>query len=416
VKLVVYRTGRVLEPLGDPVSEAHVGVRTLGEHQRGLASLLGLAFQEAPDANAVDTGGEPALVLADHTLVTARLVRALLRVTRSSTADARVALPGSRFVTLYGQHQGTTPLADGGAAYDAWLFPTGLQAGAFPARSAAAAPLVVPFKEKVIPFPVPPNIVGRPQHDHPLTTTIALHVKHWVHLLWANNLWPQVELVERITSAPLSTAWRLLTGLRLGKQATFWALARRFTYVGRGVDIHPTACVEASVLGEGCSVGPFALVRGSVLGKGVRVEERANVCFSTLGDRDFVSKNSTVVLCAGYPDADLCVNGMQYCLAGRHAALTSLVRPMDMKYRDDVTVVMDGQPVPIRELMVGVCFGHRCFVGPDVLIGPGREIPNDAVVAPPPGSVMSRVDPEARAGGPCFVDRGVLKPLRPGDG
>jgi carbonic anhydrase/acetyltransferase-like protein (isoleucine patch superfamily) len=236
-----------------------------------------------------------------------------------------------------------------------------------------------------------------------------------VHALWLSNLWPQIEMVERITQSPLSTAWRLLRAVRPTPSATRWAVARSFNQVGRGVEIHPSAVVELSVLGDGVKVGPFALVRGAVLGRDVRVEERANVMFSTLGDRCYVSKNSTVFACLGYPDADLCINGMQYCVAGRRSALTSLVRPMDMKYRGDVTLRLDGRTIAVRELMVGSCFGHDSFVGPEVLIGPGREIPNRTVVAPRPGTVMTRVDAAVtRDGGLAYVQDGVLRPMQEG--
>ncbi|MEW5854336.1 MAG: hypothetical protein AB2A00_36515 [Myxococcota bacterium] len=413
MRMVVVRTHRVLTPFQDPVGKAQVGLRTLEEHQRWLAAHSGLTWHEAASFDDVESP-EPALVLADHTFLTRRLLHSWLKLAQARDDVTQVALPRSRFVELYGQHQdlGTTP--DGGATYDAWFFPKGVSRGGFRAAREGAQPVFPQFKEIVFRFPVPRNILARADFPHPITTTVALHIKHWVHVLWVNNLWPQIELVERVTSRPLSTVMRLLMSLRPGVNATKWAVARNFSYVARNVDIHPTACVELSVLGEGCRVGPYALVRGSVLGKGVHVEERANVCYSVLNDGDFVSKNSTVVSCVGYPDADLCINGMQYCVAGRNAALTSLVRPMDMKYRDDVTVRIDGRTVAIKELMIGSCFGHGTFVGPDILIAPGREIPNNSVIAPPPGAVLTKVSPEAAKGGVTYVDAGTLKPLPSG--
>jgi carbonic anhydrase/acetyltransferase-like protein (isoleucine patch superfamily) len=408
MRVVVLETGRILSPFGDAVTLAAVGLGTLGTHQADLAAMLGGKLVKAASLQDVPASTEPTWVLRDHTFLSRRLVRAVVGLKLDT--PMRVGLPTSRFTQLYAQHQDVAVNADGTHAYDAWWFPPGAPAGwpvleSIPVRA-------VPFRERVLSFATPPNIMGRAVHEHPLTTTVAMHVKHWVHVLWLGNLWPQIEQVERITQNPLGTAWRLLRSVRPSVQGTQWALARNFNRVGRKVSIHPTACVELSILGDGVSVGPFALVRGAVLGRDVRVEERANVMFSVLGDRAFVSKNSTVFSCVGYPDADLCINGMQYCVAGRHSALTSLVRPMDMKYRDDVTVRMDGKNVAIKELMVGSCFGHHSFVGPDVLIGPGREIPNHTVVAPRPGAVLTRVDPQvAEKGGTAFVQDGVLVPL-----
>ncbi|MBI5495532.1 MAG: hypothetical protein HY904_10950 [Deltaproteobacteria bacterium] len=411
MKLVLVATGRRIAPFDDPVGEMPAGTGTLAAHQRAVAEATGLTMAAAPSLEELDTGGEPAWVMMDDLFVSLRLARHWLPAARAAGRPAVVTLPSSRFLELYGQHQDLRFHDDGSASYRAWWLPGGCRRGEAPALTAAALPVRPPFRERAIRFPVPRNILGRDEVVHPLTTTVALHLRHWVHVLWLANLWPQIELVERITRTPLSTAWRLLRSLRPGVAATKWAAARSFNYVARGVSIHPTACVEFSVLGEGCRVGPFALVRGAVLGHNVCVEERANICYSVLGDGDFVSKNSTVFACLGFPDADLCINGMQYCVAGRNSALTSLVRPMDMKYRDDVTVRMDGKTARIRELMVGSCFGHRSFVGPEVLIAPGREIPNGAVVAPRPGSVLTRVDPNVGADVPSCVVDGVLVPM-----
>ena len=411
MRLVVVRTHRMLAPFDEPVSQAAVGMGTLWQHQQALAALAGLEAVQVDNLEQA-ASDRPTLLLKDHTFLSRRLVRAWMDMARRGAGQMRVALPASRFTELYGQHQGLTTTADGAFIYDAWWLPGGVPPQATWSALDEVRAATVPFRERVLSMPVPPNIIGRPDHQHPLTTTVAMHVLHWVHVLWLGNLWPQIELVERITSRPLGTLGRVLRALRPSVSATKWALARSFSYLGRHVSIHPTACVEGSVLGDGVTVGPFALVRGSVLGRGTVVEERANVGFSTLGERCFISKNSTVFACVGYPNADLCINGMQFCVAGRNAGLTSLVRPMDMKYRDDVSIFLDGASVKVKGLMVGSCFGHGSFVGPEVLIAPGREIPNGTVVAPSPGAVMTRVADEVKVGGRvAHVDKGVLVDL-----
>jgi carbonic anhydrase/acetyltransferase-like protein (isoleucine patch superfamily) len=407
--VALLQSGRVVAPFGDSVLDMPAGTGTLRDHHAHVAAALGMPLTSFPSLADVETQG-PTLLLPDDTFLTLRLARSFRDAMRGREEPGRVTLPKSRFVELYGQHQDLAFHDDGSASYDAWWFPRGVARGAAAALRDKATPVVVPFRERVLTFPVPTNIMGRPDMPHPLTTTVAFHIRHWVHVLWLGNLWPQIELVERITRSPVGSLLRAASSLRLGKEATFHALKRNFTYVGRDVSIHPTACVEYSVLGDGCRVGPFALVQGAVLGKGVHVEERANVMFSVLGDGDFVSKNSTVFACVGFPQADLCINGMQYCVAGRKSALTSLVRPMDMKYRDHVSVRMDGKTAVIKELMVGSCFGHHSFIGPEVLIAPGREIPNHTVIAPRPGAVMTRVDPRMDKGGTGCVVNGTLVP------
>jgi hypothetical protein len=62
--------------------------------------------------------------------------------------------------------------------------------------------------------------------------------------------------------------------------------------------------------------------------------------------------------------------------------------------------VRHGERFPELELpLLGSCYGHDTFVGADVLIGPGRELPNGLRVGPRPDRVLSRIpteiDPEA---------------------
>src|SRR5687767_13981511 len=104
MELVVVDTGRKISPFDEPVGRVAVGRTTLAEHQRALGSRFGLAVTFAESAADVSTRG-PALVMMDHTFLTARLVRSLLKEARSSTTPVQVALPQSRFTELYAQHQ-----------------------------------------------------------------------------------------------------------------------------------------------------------------------------------------------------------------------------------------------------------------------------------------------------------------------
>jgi len=220
-------------------------------------------------------------------------------------------------------------------------------------------------------------------------------------VLWANNLMPQIRLVERITGQPLGTLWRLATSLGLSRAAIFHRLQRRFSYRGERCRVHPTARVELSILDDDVEIGAYALVRGAIVGRGSVIEDRANVVFSSLSAETFVSRNSTLVMCAGYPNADLCVNGIQFSLAGRHAALTSFVRQMDIRHGAPVTVRDGEELVELPEHMLGGCYGHGVFIGPDVMILPGRSIPNGAVILPAPGQILAKTPddwPEGQAG------------------
>jgi mannose-1-phosphate guanylyltransferase len=61
-------------------------------------------------------------------------------------------------------------------------------------------------------------------------------------------------------------------------------LAERTGWVPRGVDVHTSATIEASVLRCGATIGPRAHVRRAVVGHDTVVEADASVCRSILGD------------------------------------------------------------------------------------------------------------------------------------
>jgi acetyltransferase-like isoleucine patch superfamily enzyme len=294
-----------------------------------------------------------------------------------------VALPAScTYVRRFSALQGLE-VQGAHALFDLWLLPAG-------AGPSDAAPLEVIYKERLLAWPVPPRISGTDTWEHPVTSSVVFHVRHWLHVLQVNLLSIQVRWVDEVVAHPL---WgvSLLARAAIGRGRYVWrvgAAARRY---GRDVDVHPTARVEGSFLGDGVRVGPHALVRGAIIGAGTVIEQAADVSYSVLGERCFVSKHSLLWAIVAHDRAELCMKGMQMCLVGRGAALTARATPLD---------VMPGRPIRVRDgasfvevdvPVLGACFGHDTFVGADVYTGPGREIPNGVRIAPDPARVLSRV-------------------------
>lgn len=400
-----------IPPFGEPARDACVGGMPLHDYLAETCAALGVELVQVPDLDAIPESATPCLVLRDDLFITRRCLRGFLKAAHRGGRDARLALPDSLLMQRYHHLQELERDSEGRYLFDAFYLTATPSPRARPSRWPHAEPLCPPFKERQLSVPVPRNIVGRSHHLHPVTTTVAMNIRHWVHILWANNLMPQIRLVERITSQPLATIWRLFGSVGLSRTRMFERAMHRFSYRGPGCRVHPTARVELSVLGPGVEIGAFALVRGSLLGAGTIVEDRANVCFSSLASTSFVSRNSTLIACAGYPEADLCVNGMQFCLAGRHTALTSFVRPLDMRYRDDVSVLAGDRLVPLPGHVLGSCFGHGVFVGPDIAIQAGRAIPCGAVIVPEPGTLLGRVPSSWPTGQLGVVRQGRLEKL-----
>lgn len=404
-----------LEGLDTRPMDCVLGDTTLGgAMQPWLARMGPVSSVGEDDLDAPITG--PALVLSDRVFASPRVLRAVRKLCRGAQTPVRFAQLESRLSVLLGPLQDTARGQIGSVEADAYelaFIPAG---HTMSPRAAFALPesawRAVPMRALSVRVPVPRYIM-QADADHttvPFTSSLLMHVRHWVHVLRLGHFWPQVQLVERAAAQPLRTAWRLLGAAALSKPAVVQNLKARMVYRGKGCNIHPTATVEASVLGAGVQIGAYAYVVGSYLGDGTVVEERANLNFATLGPRTFISKNSTVAACTVLGDTDVCVNGIQYALVAQRCALTSWARPLDTVLDGEVRV-MDGTAVrPAGELPVGVCFGEGVYIGGGVAIAAGRALPAGTRVVADPDTVLRRLPGDVPAG-ICTVKQGTLTAL-----
>jgi NDP-sugar pyrophosphorylase family protein len=299
----------------------------------------------------------------------------------------------------------------GREAFAVAFVPAGQTLSARDALSLSSSSWVAPpYREIGIDVRVSPYIFGRgaPMMTMPLTSTIALRVRHWVHVLRVAHLLPQVEILERASSSPLSTLLRAASALRFNTRSRERALKAAFVYRGRRAFVHPTACVEASVLGDDVYVGAHAYVTGSVLGHRTFVEERAHVNASTVGNDTYISRNSTVSACNVFGDTDACTNGIQGCVIAERSGLTTFARPLDVVYGADVQVMDGGVLRSAGPLPCGVAFGADVFVGAGVTIAPGRAVPPGVRLVMQPDDVLRTIPIDTPPGTFATVAEGAL--------
>lgn len=393
-------TARPLAPFGRPMAACGLGAQTFGDYL--CATLRALRLPPAsPCAPEVEIVG-PALVLADDVFVTRRALRGFLRAARRASGPSRLALPDSRLLRL------TLPLQDvprdtaGRAAFDVAFLPPGVRLRAADALALPEARwLCPPYREVPLTVPLPHHLLGRAPGplEFPITSCIAMRVRHWLHVLRANHFMPQIALLEHAEAHALRSALRALpAALRPGREARLRALRAAFVVRGRGSFVHPTATVEASMLGEGVIIGAYAYVVGSVIGPGSVIEQRAHVEQSCLGRRTFVSKNSTVSACVAFGDTDVCTNGIQACAIAEGCGLTSWARPLDVVPGGEVQVVDEGRLRSAGELPCGAAFGPGVFVGAEVNIAPGRAIPGGVRLISDPARTLRRLPAEVPPG------------------
>jgi NDP-sugar pyrophosphorylase family protein len=373
---VVVARPAVLEPLGVPAGGCPIGAVTLDvDRARTLRQVLGQrGALRVVDDHATIAG--PAVVVAGDVWITAQMLRRFVKQARSQSAPVVLGLASMLQQHLFGALQ-DVDVTDGVARYDVAFVPRGQSALASALFSAATTVLPVAIVERPMPVPTPPHLL--PSTDplaFPLTASVVMRIRHWLHVLRASHLAPQVALFEAARARPLASVVRAFAGLRVSSTSRMEAWKRQFVFVGKNTFIHKTAVVEASVIGSGCFIGPHAVVLQSVVGHNVRIEQRAHVAQSTLGDGVFVSLNSSLSASAVFAGASPCANGIQACVVGPRVGLTSFARPLDTHGPTGAVRVFDGGKLrDAGPLPCGVCFGADCYVGADVRIAAGRAVP-----------------------------------------
>ena len=113
------------------------------------------------------------------------------------------------------------------------------------------------------------------------------------------------------------------------------------------------------------------------------------MAYSTIGSNCFVSKYTLVYSSAVMEETNAGMS-MQMCLVGKRAAVTPRATPIDIRRSGDIRVRVGDEHVAAPHDVLGSCFGHDTFIGPDVYIAPGRELPNGLTLHPPPGRAALR--------------------------
>lgn len=434
MRALIVETGRTVSPFGEVPHLAAYAGSTVGAAVRAALARRGIEVLDVKRADTVAAAGEPTLVLADHTFVSDKCLGDFLAVALDHVARGPVRLALARTPSVDATRpvgsvalepfDATGPGAkpakgfrvEGQAtercAYDCFLVPS---LAAQPAAAlleelrAHATRVVVPKRELGIPLRLP--ILGDSSATRsvvPITSTVACHIEHWVHVLWLNQLAFGIRFMELARAHKLWAVGRLFAAFPWTSPHRF---LRALVHKGRGVRIHPTAYVEGSILGDGVVIGARASVRNSIIGAGTEVGDHATVLSSVVGKDAFVTPRTFVVWCATYDDAVLSNYKVQVSLIGRGASLSTWAGLIDAKLQGAVDVKHDGVLRSTEKSFLGSCVGHGAYIGAKVLLLPGREVPNGAFIAMRPDELVHEVPPGMPPGVPHVRDGGTLVPL-----
>lgn len=434
MRAFVVASGRLIAPFEEPPPRAAFAGVTVGEAVRAALARRDIEIVDVDGTDAVPTLEGETLLLADTLFLSDKCLgdfldaafdvvsggRATrLALARTPSVDFTRPVSTVSIEPFDAEGPGARPLkpwrAEANAtercAYDAFLLPARPAGGTFGALldelRASATRVVVKKRELGIPLRLP--VLGDAQATRavvPLTSTVAAHLEHWVHVLWLNQLAFGIRWME---IARTHKAW-MAGRVALAVPWSVPALMRSMVRKGKGVRIHPTAHVEASILGDGVVIGARASVRNSILGDGAEVADHATVISSTLGKNTYVTPRTFVVWSATYDDAVLTNYKLQVSLVGRGASLSTWAGLIDAKLQGSIDVMHDGRPASTERSFLGSCIGHGAFVGAKVLILPGRAIPNGAFIAMRPDELITEVPRELPAGVPLVRDGGTLVP------
>ncbi len=412
----------LISPFNEPAKDALFTGTSIAETQ-DEAFARGLRFEvvraqtpaQAHEAVLSAPKGQPVLLLLDRVYISNKAARDFLKASRAAARPAALALKVNASVEY------TLPLQDL-LRHDALVVHDVLRVdGAdlpaplsddpeawMQALKAEAHPLEVEKREIVADVPLPTIGEGeRRTLRYPVTSTVVVSITHWLHILWLNQIAFGIRWMDLLRRRPLWAVWRVMTTFSLNRHK----LMDRMVATGRGCDVHPSASVSASILGDNVQIGANATVRNSIVGDGAIIEDHAVLLNTVVGQDCLITTNSFLVSDVIYPEATVGNFKLQVSLVGRGAYLNVWASFVDAKFVGHVRVNKGGALVSSERAFVGSVVGHRAKVAAKVLIQPGREIPNDAVVVMRPDEVIREVPDNLPANVPLVRDRGTLVPL-----
>lgn len=419
-RAVILATDTVISPFMDPAREAYFSGETIEQTQR--STFARLRFEVVHAANPAEAiqhvkaaPAGPVMLLLDRIYLSEKAAADFLKAAKKVPSR-----PAALMLSINASVDYTLPLQsirrEGDAVvHDVLLVegatlpePTDGEDAVAWLRRIEATPVDVPKREIVAPIPLP--TIGEREKTtllYPITSTLVVSIEHWTHILWLNQIAFGVRWVELLRRNPLWGIWRALTAFSLDK----FRILDRLVHRGRGVSIHPTAYVSASILGPGVKIGANATVRNSILGAGAIVQDHAALLNCVVGEGALIVENAFLVSNVIYPEATVGNYKLQVCLIGRGAYINNWASFVDAKFIGHVKVQKDGALVSSERAFLGSVVGHRAKMGAKMLVQCGREIPNDTVIVMRPDEVIHTVPKDLEPGRPHVRHQGTLVPL-----
>jgi hypothetical protein len=390
----IIQTGKRIAPLDDPVGEVLVNQKPLASRQREALSDLGFEIRYISREEEIRTEDYPCLLVTDDLYFNAATLREFLRLSQQASGSTQCATgKETAFSKIF------TPLQDPDSP-NLNRFPLYHLKG--PGHTELAVTLM-DIGEHQIPFYIPAHIRGKSETILPMSLRPLVQLSHPIDVIFANLACLHVRFAEVLSSVVRRTLLVVRTGSLQPAR-----LLSRMNQIGSGCEIHPTACLEGAEIGSHVQIGANAVIRMSNIGDGCQIGDGSVVKHSVVGEGAVLFDDLTLGFSVCYPETFLIHGPYHSSLFGRASAMFATILGDFRLDGKPIRLDINGKRVSHPFLFIGSFIGHRTRVAGGSIIGPGRTIPNDLLIFPSPGEVLSRIPDNLPRGVPLFIHNGGL--------
>ena len=178
----------------------------------------------------------------------------------------------------------------------------------------------------------------------------------------------------------------------------YYKLLKKMNRIGKNCDIHPTALIEGSVIGDNVRIAANSIIQFSHIGDNVQMNNDACVFASCIGSGTQLVTREWISMSVVYPNVFLAPRHIQFALIGRDAQVfPSLYYDYRIDHKPLKTPVR-GKLVDSNIPFLGPVIGHRAKVAGGLILGPGRVVPNGAILYPNESTVINRIPDDLQEG------------------
>jgi len=433
MKLYLLRQDQTLSPFDENLDALPFAETNFGSERQRIAKKLGLDLEERHMSDDTEGCVFPSVWITENCFVSEKALTDFLKCCALQTTICQLALahtPSTEYtrpiasVTLEqldaaglgarsSKAKGSESAATQRVRYHCFYLPQKRSATTVEELLddciKTAQAVVVPKREIIIPLRLP--LLGSKEENtlqYPITSTVACHVDHWVHLLWLNQLAFAIRWNETVRQHPLWTLFKVLRTLSLKPEKLLPVMNR----IGKNCQIHPTAYLEGCIVGDNVTIGARSTVRNCILGNNVEIDDHANVLSSVLSNDVYVSPKTYIVWSLADEGAIISNYKLQVSVLGKKASTSTWAGLVDAKLQGFVDVMHQGKKQSTERRFLGSCMGHNAYIGAKVLILPGREIPNDTFIAMRPDELIQEIPTDIKPGVPYMREGGTLVPVK----